>query len=119
MDGLDLAPSEADRLEDIVHLLRVNCRVELLYLGEDSIKLLFVRRMRETSIEARSIAMVDGQADGATVVEGIEDSAVGKVGGDTTLLEHLAGEGGEDEMEGFVEEHCLGDEAMRRILNKV
>jgi hypothetical protein len=23
------------------------------------------------------------------------------------LLEHLAGEGVEDEMEGFVEEHCL------------
>jgi hypothetical protein len=28
------------------------------------------------------------------------------------LLEHLAREGGEDVMEGFVEEHCLGDEAI-------
>ena len=88
--------------------------MQLLYLGEDGIKLLFVRRMREAIIKARSIVMVDGEADSAAVVEGIEDSAVGKVGGDTTLLEHLAREGGEDEMEGFVEEHCLGDEAMRR-----
>ena len=113
-DGLDLAPSEADRLEDIVHLLRVNRRVELLYLGEDRIKLLFVRRMREAIIKARSIAMVDGEADGAAVVEGFEHAAVSKVIGETTLLEHLTGEGGKDEMEGFVEEHCLGDEAIRR-----
>ena len=104
-DRLNLAPSEANRLEDILHLQRVDGRVQLLYLGEDGIKLLFVRRMREASIKARSIAMVDGEADGAAVVEGIEDSAVGKVVGDTTLLEHLAGEGGEDELEGFVEEH--------------
>ena len=61
--------------------------------------------MREAIIEARSIAVVDGEADGAAVVEGIEDCAVSKVGGETTLLEHLAREGGEDEMEGFVEEH--------------
>ena len=88
--------------------------MQLLYLGENGIKLLFVRRMREAIIKARSIVMVDGEADSAAVVEGIEDSAVGKVGSETTLLEHLAGEGGEDEMEGFVEEHCLGDEAMRR-----
>ena len=106
-DRLNLAPSEANRLEDILHLQRVDGRVQLLYLGEDGIKLLFVRRMREASVEARSIAMVDGEADGAAVVKGIEDSAVGKVVGDTTLLEHLAGEGVEDEMEGFVEEHCL------------
>ena len=76
--------------------------------------MLFVRRMREASVEAHSIVMVNGYTDGTAVVEGVEDSAVGKVGGDTTLLEHLAREGGEDEMEGFVEEHCLGDEAMRR-----
>ena len=106
-DGADLAPCEADRLEDIVHLQRVDGRVQLLYLGENGIKLLFVRRMREAIIKARSIAMVDGEADGAAVVEGVEDSAVGKVGSETTSLEHLAGEGGEDEMEGFVEEHCL------------
>ena len=63
--------------------------------------------MREASVEACSIAMIDGETDGAAVVEGIEDSAVSKVGSETTLLEHLAGEGGEDEMEGFVEEHGL------------
>ena len=51
--------------------------------------------------------LVDREADGAAVVEGIEDSAVGKVGGEATLLEHLAREGGENVMEGFVEEHCL------------
>ena len=79
--------------------------MQLLYLGEDGIKLLFVRRMREAIIKARSIVMVDGEADSAAVVEGIEDSAVGKVVGDTTLLKHLTGEGGEDKMEGFVEEH--------------
>ena len=113
-DGADLAPSEADGLEDIVHLLRVNRRMELFYFGEDSIKLLFVRRMREASIKARSIMMVDGEADGAAVVEGIKHTAISKVIGETTLLEHLAREGGEDKMEGFVEEHCLGDEAIRR-----
>ena len=79
--------------------------MELFYFGEDRIKLLFVRRMREASIKARSIAMVDGEADGAAVVEGIKHTAVSKVGGETTLLEHLAREGGEDKMEGFVEEH--------------
>ena len=92
-------------MEDIIHLLRVNRRVELFYFGEDGIKLLFIRRMREAIVKARSIAMVDGEADGAAVVEGIEDTAVSKVGGETTLLEHLAGDGGEDKMEGFVEEH--------------
>ena len=112
-DRFDFSPSEADRLEDIVHLLRVNRRVELFYFGEDGIKLLFVRRMREAIIKTRSIAMVNGQTDSAAVVEGVEHTAVSKVGGETTLLEHLAGEGGKDEMEGFVEEHCLGDEAMR------
>ena len=49
--------------------------------------------------------MVDSETYGAAVVEGIEDSAVGKVGGEATLLEHLAREGGENVMEGFVEEH--------------
>ena len=81
--------------------------MQLLYLGEDGIKLLFVRRMREACIEARSIAMVDGETDGAAVVEGIKHAAVSKVIGETTLLEHLAGEGDEDEMEGFVEEHIF------------
>ena len=51
--------------------------------------------------------MVDGDTDGTAVVEGIEHAAVGKVGSETTMLEHLAREGGEDEMEGFVEEHGL------------
>ena len=77
----------------------------MLHLSDHGIKLLFVRRMREAIIKAHSIAMVNGKTDGAAVVEGIEDTAVSKVGGETTLLEHLAGEGGEDEMEGFVEEH--------------
>lgn len=81
--------------------------MELFYFCEDSVKLLFVRRMREACIEARSIAMVDGEADGAAVVEGIKHAAVSKVIGETTLLEHLAGEGDEDEMEGFVEEHIF------------
>jgi hypothetical protein len=63
--------------------------------------------MREAIIETRSIAVVDGKADGAAVVEGIEHSAVSKVGSETTLLEHLAREGREDEMEGFVEEHIF------------
>jgi hypothetical protein len=99
-------------LEDIVHLQRVNRRVELLYLSEDSVELRFVRRMREAVIEARAITMVDSETDGAAVVEGIEDSTVSKVGSETTLLEHLTREGGEDVMEGFVEEHCLGDEAI-------
>ena len=81
--------------------------MELFYFGEDGIKLLFVRRMREAIVKAHSIVMVDGEADGAAVVEGIEDTAISKVGGETTLLEHLAGEGSEDEMEGFVEEHIF------------
>jgi hypothetical protein len=101
-------------LEDIVHLQRVDSRVELLYLSEDSVELRFVRRMREAVIEARAITMVDSETDGAAVVEGIKHTAVSKVGSETTLLEHLTREGGEDVMEGFVEEHCLGDEAMRR-----
>jgi hypothetical protein len=113
-DGTDLAPSEADGLEDIVHLQRVDSRMQLLDLGKHSVELRFVRRMREAVVEARSITMVDSETDGAAVVESIEDSAVGKVGGEATLLEHLAREGSENVMEGFVEEHCLGDEAMRR-----
>jgi hypothetical protein len=63
--------------------------------------------MREAIIETRSIAVVDGEADGAAVVEGVEHSAVSKVGSETTLLEHLAREGSEDEMEGFVKEHIF------------
>ena len=81
--------------------------MQLLNLSDHSVKVLFVRRMREAGIKARSIAMVDGEADGAAVVEGVEHTAVSKVGSETTLLEHLAREGGEDEMEGFVEEHGL------------
>ena len=81
--------------------------MQLLYLGEDGIKLLFVRRMREAVIEARAITMVDSETDGAAVVESLEDSAVGKVGGEPTLLKYLAGKGGEDKMKGFVEEHGL------------
>jgi hypothetical protein len=113
-DGLDLAPCEADGLEDIVHLLRIDSRMQLLNLSDHGVKLLFVRRMREAIIKARSIAMVDSETDSAAVVEGIKHTAVSKVIGEMTLLEHLAGEGGKDEMEGFVEEHCLGDEAIRR-----
>jgi hypothetical protein len=63
--------------------------------------------MREAVIEARAITMVDSETYGTAVVESIEDSTVSKVGGETTLLEHLAREGGEDEMEGFVEEHIF------------
>ena len=64
--------------------------------------------MGEAGIEARPIAKVDGEADGAVVVEGVEHSTVSKASGETALLEHLAREGGEDVMECFVEEHCLG-----------
>ena len=63
--------------------------------------------MREAVIEARARTRVDRETYGAAVVESIEDSAVGKVGGEATLLEHLAREGGENVMEGFVEEHGL------------
>ena len=49
----------------------------------------------------------DGEADGAAVVDGLKHAAVSQVIGETTLLEHLAGEGDEDEMEGFVEEHIF------------
>ena len=81
--------------------------MQLLRLRYHGVKLLFIRRMRETSIEAHSIAAVDGETDGAAVVEGIKHAAVSQVGSETTLLKHLAGEGGEDKMEGFVEEHGL------------
>ena len=81
--------------------------MQLLDLGKHRVELRFVRRMREAVIEALAITMVDSETDGAAVVESIEDSAVGKVGGEATLLEHLAREGGENVMEGFVEEHCL------------
>lgn len=111
---LDLPPSEADGLKNIVHLQWIDSRIQLFYLGDDGVKLLFVRRMREASIKYSSIALVDGPADGATVVESVEYSTVSKVGGETTLLKHLAREGGEDKMESFVEKHCLGDEAIRR-----
>ena len=49
--------------------------------------------------------LVDHEADGAAVVKGVEHAAVSQVIGETTLLEHLARESGEDKMEGFVEEH--------------
>lgn len=104
-DRLNLAPSEADGLKDIVHLQWVDSWVQLLHFGNDGIKLLFVRRMGKASIKAHSIVVVNGKTDSAAVVEGIEDSAVSKVVGETTLLEYLAGEGGEDKMEGFVEKH--------------
>jgi hypothetical protein len=81
--------------------------MQLLCLRYHGVKLLLIRRMRETIKEAHSKMLVDREADGSAVVEGIEDSAIGKVVGDTTLLEHLAGEGGEDKMEGFVEEHIF------------
>ena len=113
-DRLNLTPSEANRLEDILHLLRVDGWMQLLRLSHHGVILLFIRRMRETIKEAHSKMLVDHEADGAAVVEGIKHTAVSKVIGETTLLEHLTGEGGKDEMEGFVEEHCLGYEAMRR-----
>ena len=69
--------------------------------------------MGEAGIEARPIAKVDGEADGAVVVEGVEHSTVSKASGETALLEHLAREGGEDVMECFVEEHCLGGEGCK------
>ena len=113
-DGFDFSPSITDGLENIVHLQWVDRGVQLFHLSDDGVELLLVGRMGEAGIEARSIAMVDGEADGAAVVEGVELSTVSKASGETALLEHLAGEGGEDMMESFVEEHCLGDEAMRR-----
>ena len=63
--------------------------------------------MRETIKEAHSKMLVNGEADSVAVIKGVEHAAVGQVIGETTLLEHLAGKGGEDKMEGFVEEHCL------------
>ena len=51
--------------------------------------------------------MVDGNTDCTAVVESIEHAAVSKVGSETTLLKHLARECGEDEREGFVEEHIF------------
>ena len=108
-DRLNLAPSEANRLKDILHLLWVDGWMQLLCLSHHGVKLLFIRRMRETIKEAHSKMQVDREADGAAVVKGVEHAAVGKVIGETTLLEHLAGESGEDKMEGFVEEHCLGE----------
>jgi hypothetical protein len=59
--------------------------------------------------------VVDGEADGTAVVKSIEHTAVSKVIGETTLLEHLAGEGGEDKMEGFVEEHDIDRLAVRPL----
>ena len=81
--------------------------MQLLDLGKHRVELRFVRRMREAVIEARAITMVDDETDGAAVVEGVEDSTVSKVGGEAALLEHLAREGGENVMDGFVEDHCL------------
>ncbi len=49
--------------------------------------------------------MVNGETDGAAVVESVEDSTVSKASGEVALLKHLTGEGGEDMMESFVEEH--------------
>ena len=103
----DFTPCKTDGLKYILYLLWINTWVQLLHLGNDGIKLLLVRRMRQTSIEANSVSLVNGEADGAAVVEGVEYSTIGEVGSETTLLEHLAGESVEDEMEGFVEEHCL------------
>ena len=103
----DFTPCKTDGLKYILYLLWINTWVQLLHLGNDGIKLLLVRRMRQTSIEANSVSLVNGEADGAAVVEGVEYSTIGEVGSETTLPEHLAGEGVEDEMEGFVEEHCL------------
>ena len=49
--------------------------------------------------------MVNSETDSTAIIERIEDTAISKVVGETTLLKHLTGEGGEDKMEGFVEEH--------------
>ena len=63
--------------------------------------------VRKAHKKTSSVMVVNGEADSATVVEGIEHTTVSKVIGETTLLEHLTGEGRKDEMEGFVEEHGL------------
>lgn len=76
-----------------------------LHLCNNSIKLLFVGRMGKTSIDPRSIEIVNSKANSAAVVEGIEDTAISKVVGETTLLEHLTRECGKDKIESFVEEH--------------
>ena len=49
--------------------------------------------------------LVDRETDGAAVVKGVEHAAVSQVIGEMTLLKHMAGEGSEDKMESFVEEH--------------
>ena len=108
-DRLNLTPSEANRLKDILHLLWVDGWMQLLRLSDHGVKLLFIRRMRETIKEAHSKMLVDREADGSAVVKGVEHAAVSQVIGETTLLKHLARESGEDKMEGFVEEHCLGE----------
>ena len=108
-DRLNLAPSEANRLEDILHLLWGDGWMQLLRLIHHGVKLLLIRRMRETIKETHSKMLVNREADGSAVIKGVEHAAVGKVIGETTLLEHLAGESSEDKMEGFVEEHCLGE----------
>ena len=63
--------------------------------------------------------LVNHEADGATVIERIEHTAISKVVGETTLLKHLTGEGGEDKMEGFVEKHNRDRCAVRHSRREV
>ena len=63
----DFTPCKTDGLKYILYLLWINTWVQLLHLGNDGIKLLLVRRMRQTSIEANSVSLVNGEADGAAV----------------------------------------------------
>ena len=76
-----------------------------LDLLEDGIKLLLVGLVRKAHKKTSSVVTVDGEANGTTVIESIKHTAVSQVGGEPTLLEHLAREGGKDKMEGVVEEH--------------
>ena len=61
--------------------------------------------VRKAHKKTSSVVTVDGEANGTTVIESIEHTAVSQIGGEPTLLEHLAREGGKDKMEGVVEEH--------------
>lgn len=51
------------------------------------------------------ILLVEYLAELFALVESFKHPAVSKIVGETTLLKYLAGERGEDKMEGFVEEH--------------
>jgi hypothetical protein len=63
--------------------------------------------VRKAYKKTSPVVTIDGEADGALVIKHIKHATVSEVGGEPTLLKYLAGKGGEDKMEGFVEEHGL------------